>query len=1302
MFRQTLLLSAVLILLIACKSEPELVDSTVVPTQEAAETAVSQSTTTPQPTNRQISLGGFILEQVEPGIIDPDRALWIDFNQPLQADSTTHPLQFEPPVAGEFSWNDEGTRLTFIPKHGFATSQSYQITQSPDLLPQSGEPFPEQLVWQIKTLSALSMASANTSQQGKQIADDEALLTFSINFERVVDWQDVEEEISVEPAVPMKVSWWENGRYHQKEFPDDEGRTVDEPFTEFPQEKQMLVQLRVPIDLEQTYHFQLQEWVTGCSCNRVLHDAFSAEVTLPPIRAKVEHTNITPQFRFNYRLDLENLLSAIVLFPEFETEWHAEWDGYETVLTMDPNNLLPNKILYDFGFTESVYHENGTLLTPPNRMASFPTPFSIVDEYPGREDWIAFNPLTNIEITFTHKMDEQSVIDAFQIEPDVPGTFVWKENRFSFQPEAGHLDAWSQYTITLGTEMRDSLGRPILPEPYSWRFATSELPTDADFGRGTKVQMVAVDGERAVQYRSYPQEPTEVTFALYALQQDDVLQFLRDEQLNHDILVEAARWTAVTEPNNLDDYRRESLQETFIPSDVPAGPYLLTLAAGTSQDELLVLISENSVVAKTAEAQLLVWTTKINGEIAGGLDISVVDENGEIVANGRSSNEGIFQTEIAEEVHPAFVFVQDGNDFAVTGLARDWFTFVHQSGYYSSQLQRPADTIIYLHTDRPLYRPDETVYFKGILRQDEDVQLRPFPEESLVTVQLKSPDDELLDSLELVTNDFGTVHGQFRLSETAVSGDYRIVMITAEGYETSQIFKVDALPPSTYSISVATDADSYVEDDTVSITVESRTLTDEPMVDADVKIRLFSLDGDRWDDDVYYSDWITGTTDINGRFTAEIGLHHNPWTVEAFVEASVGHEGQLVSGIKRIQVHDDPESIQLDIGGYYQELGVPITGTVTIQNYLGEPVIGRDITLELRNNNGSNTPELAAGQSDENGRYIFTFTPAELGYYYVRASIVTSLGYLSTESTRFVVLRDGKTEHENELFNYSGDAQLQFVHTGEVYKIGEPIKLYVQSRVAGPAFLTLERGGVYAQEIVHLTPPLTVIDVPVAENGAPNLFATIMAWKAYEPPEYSRGAINVPEYQLLAAELNIPVATDPYLLNVELLSVDTLGDETEVTLRVTDHQGLPVAAELSIAVVDEAIDDLSPDFTYPMLDTFYFQRKNQARNFDAMNSERYLWYDVRDIFTKEFSGMSYYGLFENYRNWTYSERPPLNTPYGEFAETAVWLPTLRTDENGEVTVSFTLPEEQANWQIQVKAITIDSQVGEAVFWLIQD
>jgi uncharacterized protein YfaS (alpha-2-macroglobulin family) len=52
-------------------------------------------------------------------------------------------------------------------------------------------------------------------------------------------------------------------------------------------------------------------------------------------------------------------------------------------------------------------------------------------------------------------------------------------------------------------------------------------------------------------------------------------------------------------------------------------------------------------------------------------------------------------------------------------------------------------------------------------------------------------------------------------------------------------------------------------------------------------------------------------------------------------------------------------------------------------------------------------------------------------------------------------------------------------------------------------------------------------------------------------------------------------------------------------------------------------------------------------------------------------------------------------PRSDFPDTAAWLPVLRTDGNGEVVVRLRLPDNLTSWRITAKAVTTNSEVGEA-------
>ena len=80
----------------------------------------------------------------------------------------------------------------------------------------------------------------------------------------------------------------------------------------------------------------------------------------------------------------------------------------------------------------------------------------------------------------------------------------------------------------------------------------------------------------------------------------------------------------------------------------------------------------------------------------------------------------------------------------------------------------------YVYTDRDIYRPEQTVYYKAIIRGDDD-GLYSLPEpgtEAEVTI-LDSNGRQLI-SQSVTLSDWGTLDGEFTISAEATLGYYSV------------------------------------------------------------------------------------------------------------------------------------------------------------------------------------------------------------------------------------------------------------------------------------------------------------------------------------------------------------------------------------------------------------------------------------------------------------------------------------------------------------------------------------------------
>lgn len=81
----------------------------------------------------------------------------------------------------------------------------------------------------------------------------------------------------------------------------------------------------------------------------------------------------------------------------------------------------------------------------------------------------------------------------------------------------------------------------------------------------------------------------------------------------------------------------------------------------------------------------------------------------------------------------------------------------------------------HLFTDRGIYRPGQTLYFKGILSYQSKTERKVVSGER-VLVELYDANYDLVDSLSLKTNEFGSVQGEFKIPKNVLTGEFEITI----------------------------------------------------------------------------------------------------------------------------------------------------------------------------------------------------------------------------------------------------------------------------------------------------------------------------------------------------------------------------------------------------------------------------------------------------------------------------------------------------------------------------------------------
>jgi uncharacterized protein YfaS (alpha-2-macroglobulin family) len=112
---------------------------------------------------------------------------------------------------------------------------------------------------------------------------------------------------------------------------------------------------------------------------------------------------------------------------------------------------------------------------------------------------------------------------------------------------------------------------------------------------------------------------------------------------------------------------------------------------------------------------------------------------------------------------------------------KDYLSTQEQVSYYNyyrdaEDNRTGSETDRLYFYDRSIYRPGQTIYFKGILIAGEYKTRKFITVEQIKTkIFLVDVNDQKIDSLVLTSNDFGSIQGNFRLPSNLLNGEFSLL-----------------------------------------------------------------------------------------------------------------------------------------------------------------------------------------------------------------------------------------------------------------------------------------------------------------------------------------------------------------------------------------------------------------------------------------------------------------------------------------------------------------------------------------------
>ncbi|MCR9143495.1 MAG: MG2 domain-containing protein [bacterium] len=724
------------------------------------------------------------------------------------------------------------------------------------------------------------------------------------------------------------------------------------------------------------------------------------------------------------------------------------------------------------------------------------------------------------------------------------------------------------------------------------------------------------------------------------------------------------------------------------------GVFLVEGVYGAHMASTIIVRSGLSFLTKQSDRGTVVFAAdSLTGAPNGDAQIDLYQaDTGRRIGGGETNSQGIFRHAGAPPAN-TLVFARKAEQYAVS-----------DPNFFSSSFYGTGGPRVLLYTDRPIYRPGDTVFFKAIARNFQGGDYRPLGGAARVSVT----DDEgavIVSNLNLtIAAGTGTADGRFTLpdSESFRPGSYHLILNSA-GRNYSSEFRVDAYRKPRYRVRVSTGQKIYGKNDRVEIQINAGYFYGKALADAETNVRVFR--SPRYDySPVGTADFAAASSylgqtggasarelvlDQNGKLNDEgrLEISLKPERVDQdydyTVLANVTTEDSTITGSARLQVNRSPIFIRVRRDSQVYSPGqaasitaelIPndsnITGAARAKLTANRPVEARLFRRGFRGISEEGERELIEtlrSRTDARGSAKIDFKTPAAGHYLLELTTEAPDG-TETEST--VSLWSSGREDTIQ----SAARNLKLTAGKDLYRVGETAEVLVVSPVADAhLFLSLEGSALLHQESVALKGNTLRYRVKITRAMSPNFTFSATLFHGGETYQSEIKVVAPPIEKFLKVSVKPEKA------------VYRPGDMVALDVVTADASGRGRAAEVSLGVVDAALYQLQSDPTPDLARFFYHPRRN-------------------NVATTLSSAYRFFGYSEEKRLQLALLRKDLPAALTAikgnlqdrraFKDQTFWDARIKTDARGRARITFRLADNLTEWKVTARAITPDTRVGE--------
>ncbi|MFM2063846.1 MAG: hypothetical protein RLZZ507_3517 [Cyanobacteriota bacterium] len=613
-----------------------------------------------------------------------------------------------------------------------------------------------------------------------------------------------------------------------------------------------------------------------------------------------------------------------------------------------------------------------------------------------------------------------------------------------------------------------------------------------------------------------------------------------------------------------------------------------------------------------------------------------------------------------------------------------------------------------IFSDRQLYQPGEKAVFTafadfleaGEIKQDKNADYK---------LTLFSPNGENSNLGTKTTNDFGIFSLELPIQKNQPLGYYRIEAKGANGREISGDFRVAEFKPPNFQVDVQLNKEFALIGESVNADVSSNYLFGSPVEGGEAKYFVtrqqtnFIPKG--WEQFSFGRQWFwpeespnvpsdvlqtKSQLDAGGKNSQTVTVAKDlPYPMTYRVDVQVADVSNL--SVANSQTFTAlPSDILIGLkSNFVADAGKDFPVEFIVTDAKGKPLENQRVSLELQEIKYSSVTQVIEGSRTPKNQVEYqtvaktevksssipktvNLTPKESGTYRIRANFIGSRDEITATDLQIWVTG------ENQVF-WGGTEKdkLQVKLNKKEFKVGEIATALIQSPYTeGELYFAVIKDKPLYQQVTTIKGSAPQIQFTITPEMLPNAAVQAVLVRQGKP-------LNQVEKQTLESLDNLSkIGFAPFKVNLEdkYLKVQIQlnqksvepGKEETLKLELKDNQEKPTSGQFTVMVVNEAVLQLAGYRPPNLVDTVYAEQPISTRFSDNRP-------DVRLIPKAAMlpKGWGYGGGLSS---------ALANTRIREnFQPLAYYNGSVISDENGQATVSFKLPDDLTTWRVMVVA-----------------